>query len=57
MPDLSQDMFNYFLERVALLEGIMQEYCNVDIHSKEEKIEDIYKNFIDSYNDKNSSKN
>jgi hypothetical protein len=49
-------MFNYFLERVALLENVLQEHCNVDIHSKEEEIEGIYKNFISSYNDKKNER-
>jgi serine O-acetyltransferase len=52
MPDLSQDMFNYFLDRVILLENILEKHCDININSKEQKIEDIYKNFIDSYKTK-----
>ncbi len=48
LPDISKEMFEYLLKRVALLEHALQEKACIDISTEDHKLEDIYRNFIDA---------
>lgn len=46
LPDISQEMFNYLLKRVAVLEHALKEYDGIDVSKEDEELEKIYENFI-----------
>jgi len=48
LPDISKEMFNYLLQRVAVLEHALKEYDGIDVSSADKKLEDIYENFINA---------
>ena len=48
LPDVSQEMFNYLLKRVAVLEHAVREHDGIDVTKEDEELEKIYENFIDA---------
>jgi len=48
IPDISKEMFNYLLQRVAVLEHALKKYDGIDVSKEDKELEDIYKNFIDA---------
>jgi len=48
IPDISKEMFNYLLKRVAVLEHALKKYDGIDVSNEDKELEDIYKNFIDA---------
>jgi serine O-acetyltransferase len=48
LPDISKEMFNYLLKRVAVLEHAIKEQDGIDVSKEDEELEDIYANFIDA---------
>jgi serine O-acetyltransferase len=48
LPDVSKEMFDYLLKRVAVLEHALKEYDGIDVSNEDKELEDIYENFIDA---------
>lgn len=48
LPDVSQEMFNYLLKRVAVLEHAVKKHDGIDVSKEDEELEKIYENFIDA---------
>ncbi len=48
LPDISKEMFNYLLKRVAVLEHALKEYDGIDVSGEDKELEKIYENFIDA---------
>lgn len=51
LPDISKEMFTYLLKRVAVLEDALKKYDGIDVSSKDNELENIYKKFIDAMNE------
>lgn len=47
IPDIDSQLFVYLIKRVAILEHAMQS-ANIDIKAEDEKLDEIYKAFLDS---------
>lgn len=48
LPDISKEMFDYLLKRVAVLEHAIKEQDGIDVSKEDEELEHIYANFIDA---------
>jgi serine O-acetyltransferase len=48
LPDISKEMFDYLLKRVAVLEHAIKEQDGIDVSKEDEELEYIYANFIDA---------
>ncbi len=48
LPDISKEMFEYLLKRVAVLEHAIKEQDGIDVSKEDSELEDIYANFIDA---------
>ncbi len=48
LPDISKEMFDYLLKRVAVLEHAIKEQDGIDVSKEDAELEDIYSNFIDA---------
>jgi serine O-acetyltransferase len=48
LPDISKEMFDYLLKRVAVLEHAIKEQDGIDVSKEDAQLEDIYANFIDA---------
>ncbi|MEA2050216.1 MAG: serine O-acetyltransferase [Campylobacterota bacterium] len=48
LPDISKEMFNYLLKRVAVLEHALKEHDGIDVSNEDKELEEIYENFIDA---------
>ena len=48
LPDVSKEMFDYLLKRVAVLEHALKEYDGIDVSGEDKELENIYENFIDA---------
>ena len=48
LPDVSKEMFDYLLKRVAVLEHALKEHDGIDVSKEDEELEHIYENFIDA---------
>jgi serine O-acetyltransferase len=48
LPDISKEMFGYLLKRVAILEHALTDKACIDISTRDNELEDIYKNFIEA---------
>jgi len=48
LPDISKEMFDYLLKRVAVLEHAIKEQDDIDVSKEDEELEHIYANFIDA---------
>jgi serine O-acetyltransferase len=48
LPDVSRNMFEYLLKRVAVLEHAIKEYDGIDLSQEDKELENIYKKFIDA---------
>lgn len=48
LPDISKEMFGYLLKRVAILEHALTDKACIDINTKDNELEEIYKNFIEA---------
>jgi serine O-acetyltransferase len=48
LPDISKEMFEYLLKRVAVLEHAIKEQDGIDVSKEDSELEDIYSNFIDA---------
>ena len=48
LPDISKEMFNYLLKRVAVLEHALKEYDSIDVSDEDKELEAIYENFINA---------
>ena len=48
LPDISKEMFDYLLKRVAVLEYAIKEKDGIDVSKEDAELEDIYSNFIDA---------
>jgi len=48
LPDISKEMFDYLLKRVAVLEHAIKEQDGIDVSKEDTELEDIYANFIDA---------
>ncbi|MCK5110993.1 MAG: serine O-acetyltransferase [Arcobacteraceae bacterium] len=48
LPDISKEMFDYLLKRVAVLEHAIKEQDGIDVSKEDEELESIYENFIDA---------
>ncbi|MEA3384323.1 MAG: serine O-acetyltransferase [Campylobacterota bacterium] len=48
LPDVSKEMFNYLLKRVAVLEHALMEQDGIDVSKEDKELEEIYENFIDA---------
>lgn len=46
LPDVSKEMFDYLLKRVAVLEHALKEQDGIDVSKEDEELERIYDNFI-----------
>ncbi len=46
LPDISKEMFDYLLKRVAVLEHAIKEQDGIDVSQEDAELEDIYSNFI-----------
>jgi len=46
LPDISKEMFDYLLKRVAVLEHALKEKDGIDVSKEDEELEHIYENFI-----------
>ena len=48
LPDISKEMFDYLLKRVAVLEHAIKEQDGIDVSKEDNELEVIYENFIDA---------
>lgn len=48
LPDISKEMFNYLLKRVAVIEHALKENDGIDVSNEDKELEDIYQNFINA---------
>ena len=48
LPDISKEMFEYLLKRVAVLEHAIKEQDGIDVSKEDAELENIYSNFIDA---------
>ncbi len=48
LPDISKEMFDYLLKRVAVLEHAIKEQDGIDVSKEDKELEVIYENFIDA---------
>jgi len=48
LPDISKEMFDYLLKRVAVLEHALKEQDGIDVSKEDKELEEIYENFIDA---------
>lgn len=48
LPDISKEMFDYLLKRVAVLEHAIKEQDGIDVSKEDQELEVIYENFIDA---------
>ncbi len=48
LPDISKEMFDYLLKRVAVLEHAIKEQDGIDVSKEDAQLEKIYANFIDA---------
>ncbi len=48
LPDISKEMFDYLLKRVAVLEHAIKEQDGIDVSREDAHLEEIYSNFIDA---------
>ncbi|MDY0327735.1 MAG: serine O-acetyltransferase [Arcobacteraceae bacterium] len=48
LPDISKEMFGYLLKRVAILEHALTDKACIDISTKDNELDEIYKNFIEA---------
>ena len=48
IPDISKEMFNYLLKRVAVLEHALKKYDGIDVSNEDKELENIYENFIEA---------
>ena len=48
LPDISKEMFEYLLKRVAVLEHAINEQDGIDVSKEDAELEAIYSNFIDA---------
>jgi serine O-acetyltransferase len=48
LPDISKEMFDYLIKRVAVLEHAIKEQDGIDVSKKDQELEHIYSNFIDA---------
>ncbi|MEA3353334.1 MAG: serine O-acetyltransferase [Campylobacterota bacterium] len=48
LPDVSKEMFDYLLKRVAVLEHALKEQDGIDVSKEDKELEVIYENFIDA---------
>jgi serine O-acetyltransferase len=48
LPDISKEMFDYLLKRVAVLEHAIKEQDGIDVSKEDYELEKIYSNFIDA---------
>ena len=48
LPDISKEMFDYLLKRVAVLEHAIKEQDGIDVSNEDKELEVIYENFIDA---------
>jgi len=46
LPDISKEMFDYLLKRVAVLEHAIKEQDGIDVSKEDAELESIYANFI-----------
>ena len=48
LPDISKEMFDYLLKRVAVLEHAIKEQDGIDVSKEDYELKKIYSNFIDA---------
>jgi serine O-acetyltransferase len=48
LPDVSKEMFDYLLKRVAVLEHAVKEHDGIDVSNEDKELEKIYENFINA---------
>jgi serine O-acetyltransferase len=48
LPDISKEMFDYLLKRVAVLEHALKEQDGIDVSKEDNQLEEIYANFIEA---------
>lgn len=48
LPDISKEMFGYLLKRVAILEHALTDKACIDISTKDNELDEIYKNFLEA---------
>jgi len=52
LPDITKEMLNYLIKRVAILEHAIKENDGIDVSKEDEELEKIYSNFINSMSNK-----
>jgi serine O-acetyltransferase len=48
LPDVSKQMFNYLLKRVAVLEYALKTYDGIDVSNEDKELEEVYANLIEA---------
>jgi len=48
LPDITKEMLNYLIKRVAILEHAIKEHDGIDVSQKDKELDNIYANFIKS---------
>ena len=48
LPDISKELFEYVLKRVAVLEHAIKEHDGIDVSQKDSELEEIYNRFLEA---------
>ena len=48
LPDISKEMFNYLIKRIAVLEDAIKIEDGIDVSKEDKELESTYENFIDA---------